>query len=211
MTLVTRTLLKLIDPFLAKMQHMRRSQFEVASPIDADLLFLGDSITEFGLWNEWFPGRSVVNRGIAGDTSQGVLDRLDRSIGRQRLLFLLIGTNDLTRDVPVARIAANVRLIVRRCLAEAPGTRLFLQGVMPRAASYRGRIEALNGSYREIAAATGATFIDLFPLLADGSGAIRGEYSADKLHLTGPAYRAWVDTIGPLVDAEFGHLHTTRP
>ena len=205
MPLAARTLLKLIDPFLAKMQHMRRSQFEAASPIDADLLFLGDSITEFGLWNEWFPDRAVVNRGIAGDTSQGVLDRLDHSVGRQRMLFLLIGTNDLTRDVPIQRIAANVRTIIERCLAEAPDTLLYLQGVTPRAASYRRKVEALNDLYREVADATGATFVDLFRILAGSDGEIPGRYSADKLHLTGAAYHAWVEAIRPCVDAEFGH------
>ncbi len=205
MPLVARTLLKLIDPYLEKMQHMRRSQFEVASPIDTDLLFLGDSITEFGLWNEWFPDRTVVNRGIAGDTSQGVLERLDHSIGRQHMMFLLIGTNDLTRDVPVQRIAANVQTIIERCLAEAPSTLVYLQGVTPRAASYRPKLEALNGIYREIAEATGATFVDLFRILTGSGGEIPGEYSFDNLHLTGPAYRAWVDTIRPYVDAEFNH------
>ena len=205
MPLVARTLLKLIDPYLDKMQHMRRSQFEVAGPIDTDLLFLGDSITEFGLWNEWFPDRAVVNRGIAGDTSQGVLDRLDHSLGHQRLLFLLIGTNDLTRDVPLQRIGVNVQAIIERCLAGAPGTLLYLQSVTPRAASYRHKVEVLNGIYREIATATGATFVDLFQVLAGSCGQIPDRYSADNLHLTGAAYRAWVEAIRPYVDAEFSH------
>jgi len=43
----------------------------------APLIALGDSITAAGPWSEAFPGRSVLNAGISGNTTVDLLGRLD--------------------------------------------------------------------------------------------------------------------------------------
>ena len=48
-----------------------------------DIVMLGDSLTEWGNWHELVPEFRVINRGIAGDTSSGVLDRLEEVIARR--------------------------------------------------------------------------------------------------------------------------------
>src|SRR3954451_7586104 len=61
-----------------------------------EIVMLGDSLTEWGNWHELVPEFRVINRGIAGDTSSGVLDRLEEVIARRpKLVFLMIGTNDI--------------------------------------------------------------------------------------------------------------------
>src|SRR5215510_12011257 len=80
---------------------------------DADVVMLGDSITEGIDWHELFPDVRILNRGIAGDTSAGVLNRLDEVIGRHpKIVFLMIGSNDLQTGVPVSAISANIRAII---------------------------------------------------------------------------------------------------
>src|SRR5436190_15226153 len=84
------------------------------------VVLLGDSITQG--WGEdfsfWFPGMKIANRGISGDTSRGVLIRLQGDVLalEPRAVVLLIGTNDLEEKADPETIAANLKLI----LAEFP-------------------------------------------------------------------------------------------
>lgn len=186
---------KLFGPMIARQQGMRSSQFDVLPPPDADVVFLGDSITEFGLWNEWFPDVSVANRGVAGDTTAGILRRLHSSVGTQRALSLLAGTNDIAQGVPSERIAANVDTILERIAVAAPETKVVINSVMPRAAGFSDTVRDVNDKLRLIATKHGATYVDLWPAFADERGQIRPEFSLDRLHLTGEGYRAWVGVL----------------
>ncbi len=186
---------RLLARFILPMQTMRASQFAALPVPQADVVFLGDSITEYGLWNEWFPGLRVVNRGIAGDTADGVLARLGTAIGSQRIVSLLIGTNDLGLGAPPDRIAENVAAIVGGIRAAAPDSEIILNSVMPRGASFRDRVLALNERLEAAAPAEGVTFVDLWPALADERGELRAEFTADRLHLTGAGYLAWVAVL----------------
>ena len=62
------------------------------------VVFVGSSIVEEGPWTLLFPGETIINRGISGDTTSGVLDRLDEIIALEpEKVFLYIGGNDLSR------------------------------------------------------------------------------------------------------------------
>ena len=73
-----------------------------------DIVMLGDSLTEWGNWHELVPEYSILNRGISGDTSSGVLDRLQEVIERRpKVVFVMIGTNDIgLQSAPYARSSA---------------------------------------------------------------------------------------------------------
>lgn len=186
-------------------KRMRASQFERLEIAPGDVVFLGDSITEGGLWNEWFPGVQVKNRGISGDLSAGVRARLATAATNDpAAVFLLIGTNDLSQGADDHEIVENIRQIIRSTLSAAPSTTLFLQSIMPRKPKLTSRIRTLNAQLAEVASATGATWIDLWPALADANGAIRSEYSLDALHLNGAGYVAWVEVLHPHVKSIVG-------
>ncbi|MEV6138986.1 GDSL-type esterase/lipase family protein [Nocardia sp. NPDC051990] len=178
---------------------MRTSQFEQLPPPTGRVVFLGDSITEGGLWQEWFPEVESVNRGIGGDTIDNLLTRLDTAIDAPAAVFMLIGTNDLGLGRSTDRVAADMRRLVggvRDRAAEAP---LFVQSVMPRRGRFAGRIRELNHVYREIAEQAEAVYIDLWPALADENGCLRGEFTRDRLHLSGAGYAAWVELLRPYI------------
>jgi lysophospholipase L1-like esterase len=162
---------------------------------------LGDSITEGGLWDEWFPEVPIANRGVGGETSAQVLTRLRSAIHQPRAVFLLIGTNDLAFDIPAAETARNVGSILRAIKHESPGTPVFVQSVMPRALAFRDEILGLNRRYRELieAEADHVRYLDLWPSLATHDGALRRELTEDGLHLNGNGYARWVEALQPVI------------
>jgi lysophospholipase L1-like esterase len=195
--LVSTTLLQaLMNP----MQEARRTQFAALASPRGRVVMLGDSITEFGMWSEWFPNAPMANRGIGGERSGDVRARLHTAIDQPRAVFLLVGTNDLAVAIPEHEIAANVAAIVDTISRVSPGTPIYLQSVMPRDLAYRDEVLSLNERYREIAeAAETAHYLDLWPALATPEGALNPEMTNDSLHLNGNGYRAWVDVLKPII------------
>ncbi len=181
---------------------MRASQLEVLPKNPGRVVFLGDSITEFGLWDEWFPELAVINRGISADSVGGVHGRLDAAIVAPVAISLLIGTNDLGglgKSRNVGHIADQTRALVGDIRRRAPAAALLVNSVMPRTRPLAEVIRQLNDQYTLIAAEAGAVYVDLWPVLADSEGALRDEFTLDHLHLTGAGYRAWVGVLRPLL------------
>ena len=187
----------------------KRSLFDVL-PIRAnDIVFLGNSITDGGEFNELFGMDNIKNRGIRSDAIPGVEKRLGQvTSGGPKKIFLLIGINDVSHGLSATRLAERYRRLVERIRRETPGTKLYLQSVMPVNNSFRrykgliGRektIRALNDSISKIAAETGCTYVDLWPMLGDAKGNLKAEYTNDGLHLNGRGYRVWTDGIRDLV------------
>ncbi|WP_081624167.1 GDSL-type esterase/lipase family protein [Arthrobacter sp. 135MFCol5.1] len=189
---ITRFFLRFVNRLIA----MRRSQFEVLPVPPRRLVFLGDSITEGGQWDEWFPELPTLNRGINGDNVQGVATRLDTAINDPLAISLLIGTNDLGggKRKP-EHIAASIQALARDIRKRAPEAIFLINSVMPRSRKYSRDVRALNVRLREIADMEGAVFVDLWPALADADGALRKEFTADALHLNGAGYAAWVEVL----------------
>jgi lysophospholipase L1-like esterase len=194
------TFARLLSNAIVGQQEMRKSQFEVVGPIETDVVFLGDSITEYGLWSEWFPGLASVNRGVAGDTTLGVLRRLPSAIGAQRLLSLLIGTNDLSLGTSPATVAQNIQEIVKTIKVLTPNTRIVLNSVMPRTKAYRDQIIDLNTRLEVIARHSGIMFLDTWRELASQDGTLRAELSTDHLHLNGLGYQEWTNKLSGYLD-----------
>lgn len=192
---------------LGPSQRMRASQFAILELAPQQIVFFGDSITELGLWQEWFTGAPVLNRGIGGETTADLLRRLDSAINHPTAVFLLIGANDLSVGIPLQQIVANVRALLDEIERRAPGTPVFVQSVMPRNARYRDDLRRLNAAYRALVASAPRhiEYLDLWPALADEEGALRHNYTADNLHLTGEGYAAWVRVLRPHVERALTH------
>jgi lysophospholipase L1-like esterase len=168
-------------------------------PPAGHVVLLGDSLTQFGLWEEWFAGIPVLNRGVSGETSDDLLVRLDDAINDPVAVFLLIGTNDLAWGYSAQHIAGNVRAILAEIERRAPGTPVVVQSVPPRTRPFRDPIRALNQAYRDLVAAAGPNveYLDLWPALADEHGDLRTSFTPDGVHLSGAGYAAWLGVLGP--------------
>ena len=181
-------------------QAKREALFEGESPAPGRVVFLGDSITEWTAWDDWFPELATTNRGIGGQAICDVMARLDTAVVAPRAISLMIGTNDLHglgNSSKVPEIAEQMRALVQRIRSMAPTAALLINSVTPRSAFFRDRIISLNEHYRRIADENGATFVDLWPALAGPDGAIRPELTADGLHLSHAGYGAWVEVLRP--------------
>ncbi|MDF2189639.1 GDSL-type esterase/lipase family protein [Paraflavitalea sp. CAU 1676] len=169
------------------------------------IVFLGNSITERGNWSELLPGQKIMNRGIGGDNTFGVLARLDMVVkANPKKVFLLIGINDLSRALPREVILHNYERIINYIRTNAPKTTLYVQSVLPlyeplTTAAYlknkKDSILQLNVGIKALADKYKLTYINLHEVLADGNGDLKKEYTADGIHLRPAAYVLWVDFL----------------
>lgn len=181
------------------------AQFQQEPMIKGRVIFLGNSITEGGNWKQLLGDTTVINRGIGGDNTFGVLKRLDEVTRRKpSKLFILIGINDLSKDIPPAVIAANYRTIIRRVKAESPTTRIYVQSILPLNTTVRNfpprydKQDAVNETNRLIKAmaiAEKVSYINLVPLMVDAQRQLKAEYTGDGLHLKAAGYRQWADFL----------------
>ena len=183
-------------------KRMRSSRFREHPVERGDIVLLGDSLTEQGLWNEWFPALPVRNRGIGGDSTGGLLARVttDTTPGLAAA-FVLIGTNDLVLGVSDDEIVGNIRAILKRLRTDSPEAEIYLQSILPRKEKFAERIRTLNERLKLVCPDEGAVWIDLWPAFVDEVSALRAEYTLDDLHLTGRGYASWVKILRPLLAA----------
>ena len=86
---------------VAGVYEHRKNLFQQLPNTSGEIIFLGDSMTEYGEWVEFFGNPNIKNRGIAGDMTDGILDRLDEvTASSPSQLFLMIGVNDLLFHPP---------------------------------------------------------------------------------------------------------------
>lgn len=195
-------LVPLLRPWVKAGARRRRADFAAEAAAPGRVVFVGDSITQRGSWDELFPELATLNRGIDGDTTEDVLARLDAALDNPVAVSLMIGTNDLHTNHRLKApegIASRVESIVRRIRHAAPGADVFVNGLTPRTPYFAERIQHLNRRYREIAERAGATYVDLWPAMADDNGALRTQYTFDNLHLSPDGYRAWGEVLRPLL------------
>lgn len=186
----------------------RATLFEVLPTSKKDIIFLGNSITNGGEWAELLGNPHVKNRGISGDRTDGVLDRLHTiTKGKPAKIFLLIGINDLSGGRSIEEIAKNIDEIAERVKKESPSTRLYLQSVLPLNPKFnmfvdhmkrKNDVPALNALIKDIANRRSLTYIDLFSeFVAPGTQEMNPDYSNDGLHLLGKGYQNWVRILKP--------------
>lgn len=165
---------------------------------DNTVVFLGDSLTRNGDWNDWFPDIEALNFGVGGDTSEDVLARIDSVIeAKPDEIVLLIGTNDLGLRRSVESLVRNTQSILVELRRALPGSRLLLQSVLPRGREFADRIREANIHLRQFSATTHAQFLDLWPALALDDGELNPIYSDDRLHLNDAGYEAWLQELRP--------------
>lgn len=205
------------DPAFARLAHhylKRMKTFESEPMIGYDdIVMLGNSLTEGGRnWGEKLPSvaRRIVNRGIVGDTTSGILMRLSDITSHQPVqIFLLIGVNDLQVAREPEEILQNLEEIIRRIKKETPGTELIVQTLLPideSTGQYKflqgkaHKIGEINLGLKGLAEKHGVRLLDLYPHFLDtDTNALRKEISGDGLHLKPEGYKIWATLLEPLM------------
>jgi lysophospholipase L1-like esterase len=168
-------------------------------------ILAGDSLS---LWfpNELLPtDRHWLNQGISGETSTGLLKRLDLfDETHPEVIFVMIGINDLIRGVNDEVILANQRQILRYLRRVHPQARIVAQSILPHGGTSitwegrdrllkipNSRIRRLNQQLAAIANEEGSAYLDLYPLFMDEKGDLRSDLTTDGLHLNSQGYLVW--------------------
>lgn len=169
------------------------------------IVFFGDSITQWGDWSECTGNARALNRGIAGDNTYGLLNRVDEVIRHApRKVFILVGTNDINVQIPLAASIDNYAQIIIRIQQQSPNTGIYLQSVLPvnnqliNRAYYTGTnkaIQLMNHSLDSLAREHHVVYIDLYNRFLDHSAQMDAAYTYDGLHLTGKGYLKWIEVL----------------
>ena len=192
-------------PFIPEHTTQRLAQFAKEPIVTGRIIFLGNSITEMGDWKKLLNDSTVINRGIGGDITYGVLKRLKDITDRYpSKVFILLGINDIGKDIPDVVIASNYLKIVNEIHDKCPKTIIYVQSVLPinpglphfpQHYDKQEHILTLNKLLALHAKEGNYTYIDIFHLFADADGNLISQYTYEGLHLKPPAYPIWVDYL----------------
>jgi lysophospholipase L1-like esterase len=180
---------------------MRVSMFDNLTE-HRDVVMLGDSITARGEWAELTGYASIANRGIGGDTTAGVLLRLDPIVAMNpRRIFILLGINDLVQGRSVEQLLNNYKEIVKRL--HQSGAIVYVQSTLnvsrKSRLKFNDHINTVNDQMRDYCDSTGScSFININSVLAS-RGRLGKSYSLDGVHLNGQGYAAWAKMISGYV------------
>jgi lysophospholipase L1-like esterase len=192
-------------PFISEQAPQRLAKFASEPIIPGRIIFLGDSITEMGDWKKILNDNTVINRGICGDITYGVLRRLKDITNRNpSKVFILVGINDLGKNIPGVLILDNYLKTVREIHDKCPKTVIYVQSVLPvnpglpyfpQHYDKQEQILALNQLLAVYAKEENYTYIDIFHLFADSEGRLGSQYTYEGLHLKQSAYPIWADYL----------------
>lgn len=175
----------------------KKSQFEMLAQNDKyKIVMLGDSITDEGQWDELLNLDTIQNRGISGDTTDGVLQRLDSLNKNIEKVFIMIGVNDIMRGKSVDEIFTNYQKIVQ--ILKEKKIKVYIQSTLfigeKRAENFNIKVENLNIKLKQFASDNNLIFIDLNKILSSDK-MLKHELTSDDLHLNGSAYNLWASEI----------------
>jgi len=207
--------LRRYDAYVKRWQQAR-SQWTLQVQKDRKaVVFLGDSITQG--WGADFKGRfagmKLANRGIGGDTTRGMLIRLEEDILslNPSAIVLLLGTNDIEVGVEPEAIGRNFEKIHRAIKARQPAVPIVLCLIFP-SATEKSRpaetIKRVNALYSAtVKGDPQVTVIDTWTLFADAAGNATPQWFTDLLHLNPAGYDRWAGALRPVL-ATLGFLDT---
>lgn len=165
-----------------------------------DYVFLGNSITAGTDWAKLLNLPNAKNRGISGDITYGVLERLQEIIdAKPAKIFILIGINDISRNIPDSLIINNYKKMINRIRKGSKKTEIYFNTLLPVNASFEkfknhygkdDHILHINEEIRKLGAKK-VTIIDLYNQFTDKDKHLRAELTKDGLHLIPEGYQVW--------------------
>jgi lysophospholipase L1-like esterase len=209
---------------------------ETASQGNIDVLFMGDSITDWwrnpgramggrgrdgqpvqplpegvlaaggkDVFDRHFAGWKIANFGIAGDTTQGVLWRLQNGEGTgysPKAIMLMIGTNNAGRN-SAEEIAMGVAAVVNELRKDFPEGRILLLGIFPRstpADPVRAKLKQINDIIMTLHDNAHVFYLDIGDKFLAADGTLPREIMADGLHPTNKGYEIWAEAVKPTLE-----------
>ncbi len=176
-----------------------------------EVVMIGDSIVEIYNTHEHFSdiNKIVYNRGISGDTSDRMLERMSNALDIEpSTLFVLIGTNDIGKGIPREETLSNTKKIIEK--AKNSGVpKIVIESVYPVNHSINtkmvGRrknkdIIEYNKSLKTLCNEQNVIYVDLFSALVDEKGNFKKSLTYDGLHPNDYGYDVITNVLKDYID-----------
>jgi lysophospholipase L1-like esterase len=167
------------------------------------VVFIGDSLTEFFDWQERFPAHKVFNLGVAGETVEGLLGRIDgvvriiRNAGREPdVIFVMTGINNIAMED--YEIIGIYKQAITAIAAAFSRSKLVVQSILPVRLPWIDNtiIRQLNESLKQMTEDFKVEYLDLYSLFINPvSGPIKEYLLDDGVHVSGKGYEVWAGTV----------------
>jgi lysophospholipase L1-like esterase len=213
-----------IQPVLHPGTEKRHESFnEISKKGEAQLVFLGDSITQAWdsadrgkpTWEKYFAPLKAANFGISGDRTEHVLWRLEHGNFdglKPKLIVLMIGTNNTghqgrpQKELDGAvyqctpqQTAEGVKVILDKLKEKCPDSKVLLLGIFPRGASpqdkAREQNDAVNAIIKGYDDSKRVFFLDINSKFLEPDGTLSKEIMPDLLHPNAKGYEIWAQAI----------------
>ena len=187
-----------------KVKIIKEEFIKEVKVVDDNYIFLGDSITEFYDLNKYYEDMPVIKSGFAGYTTADILKKLDKLVYQYNpsKVFILIGTNDLGKEISNDTIVSNIKKIISGIKENRPYTKIYLQSIYPvndsgvdEVNNYTGdgnrnneEIIKINNSLKELAKDNDIVYIDIYSKLVDDNNLLDIKYTYDGLHISSEGY-----------------------
>jgi len=174
---------------------------------NCDLLFLGDSITDFWnktVWNKYFGHLKPLNFGISADRTEHVIWRIQNGTLdgiSPKLVVLMIGTNNIKSGdvrVPPRYVLEGVQAVIDEVFKRLPDTKILLMGILPRQPNYdwiADTIRKTNVLLKGLADHEQIWFMDIGNQFVDENGVASTGLKGDLLHPDEQGYEIWGRSI----------------
>lgn len=174
----------------------RNEVFEKLPNTENEIIMVGNSLTHHFEWHEMFRDVNIINRGIGGDITQGVSQRLNEILESKPLkIFIEIGINDIARGFPIDSIYGNYEKIIQTIKERCPQTKIYIESVLPAKEEWNNLALELNQRIKEYGLQNGVPYIDLYSKFVMGNKLNPKYDCGDGVHLSGDGYLLWCSCI----------------
>lgn len=162
------------------------------------LLLLGDSLIEYGDWQNVLPRSKCLNFGVAGETVQGLLQRLPAIIRRGEIpdaVVTMAGTNNLAMDdfyfVP------QYEEILVQLIGAYPRATVVVTSLLPVNFPWQPAtlIPNLNAQLAELCQRFTVLYLDLYSHFRAALDKGAAVFTEDGVHLSRAGYDLWGRTL----------------
>lgn len=193
--------------------YVRKRNLQESLPVQQGaIVMFGNSITEHGMWNEFFPDKKILNRGIGGDKVYGMIDRMPYVADtKPSKLFVMAGINDLIfTPVSIDQFEKEYRELIQIVKDHSPETKIYIQSILPVNDEVKGgnsnffkekndKIKEFNKRVKNIAKDFKLPYIDINKkMLKDGK--LNFDYTFDGIHLNEKGYAVWIKLLKKYMD-----------
>ena len=197
------------DYYFEKCESFEVQNFNLS---DGQIVFIGDSITDLYLLDDYYSDLDLAcyNRGISGDFTLGVLNRLEVSVFdlNPSVIVLMIGTNDINGGRSVDALINSYKMIIDKIYEKLPNVTLYCMSIIPQnkdleeytelnVDNNNTKVIEANIEISKLCQENNIAYLDIYSKLLDENNYLDKKYSDDGIHLNANGFQVWTELLKP--------------